>query len=182
LTSWIPAHEVTIQRPTIEAAMVDADARLKPIGLKALATMLDQTLSLWPTPENWAQIGRFYTEALADVPFDLVDKALRHVRMHRQYATMPKPAELRQPIEADLAARRGELTKLRLMLKRAPDERAEDPVKPEQWAETQRIVAEVARQRRLDEQARRRPIAPRHLEFTEEDRERAFRNLQAGKV
>lgn len=177
LISWVPAHEVTTPKAAIERALLDVNQMLRPIAPKVLATLLDQTLSLWPTPENWAQIGRYYTEALADAPFDLVDKALKHVRLHRQYATMPKPAELRQPIEADLARRQSERTKLLLMRERAPDERRDDPVTPEQWAHVQEILAKVARERQMDRRAEQ-PISPRYIKFTEEDRERAFRNLQ----
>lgn len=57
---------------------------------------LDSTLAIWPLPPNWAQIAPHYREALADVPADLVDMALRHVRLTSKW--LPKPSEIREPI------------------------------------------------------------------------------------
>ena len=65
---------------------------------------LAQTLAIWPPPDNLAAIMPHYRMALADVPADLVDVALRHVALHSKW--FPKPAELREPIERLLDQRR----------------------------------------------------------------------------
>jgi hypothetical protein len=69
----------------------------------ALAVKLDATLAIWKLPDDWAAMAPFYIEALADVPADLVDIALKHVRLNCKW--FPKPAELRAPIERLLAER-----------------------------------------------------------------------------
>src|SRR5262249_55279447 len=53
---------------------------------------------------NLAQIMPAYLEALADVPPDLVEIALKHVRQNLKW--FPKPCELREPIAGVLEARR----------------------------------------------------------------------------
>jgi hypothetical protein len=77
--------------------------RLRPIEPKELAVKLVQTFAIWKLPDNWDAIAPFYREALADVPADLAEFALRHVRLTCKW--LPKPAELREPIAELLATR-----------------------------------------------------------------------------
>lgn len=78
---------------------------LQPIDPKALAVKLAETLALWKVPDDWsAAKADWYREALADLPDDLVDLALRHARMN--YKFFPKPAELREPVQRILSQRR----------------------------------------------------------------------------
>ena len=79
-------------------------AELQPIDERELGVKLAQTLAIWPPPDNLAAIMPHYRMALADVPADLVDVALRHVALHSKW--FPKPAELREPIERLLDQRR----------------------------------------------------------------------------
>lgn len=65
---------------------------------------LAQTLAIWPPPDNLAAIMPAYRMALADVPADLVDIALRHVMLNCKW--FPRPAELREPIARLLEQRR----------------------------------------------------------------------------
>ena len=72
-------------------------ANLRPIDPRELAVKLEATLAIWPLPDQWPVAAPYYREALADVPADLVDMALKHVRTHLKW--FPKPCELREPIE-----------------------------------------------------------------------------------
>ena len=83
-------------------------AELRPIDERELGVKLAQTLAIWPPPDNLAAIMPHYRMALADVPADLVDVALRHVALHSKW--FPKPAELREPIERLLDQRRRRVT------------------------------------------------------------------------
>lgn len=76
---------------------------LVPMDPKALMVKLAQTLAIWKLPDDWDEVGVFYREAFADVPADLVDIALRHVRLTLKW--FPKPCELREPIARMLQER-----------------------------------------------------------------------------
>lgn len=84
-------------KPGLQPRSPTLPANLRPIDAKALAVKLADTLSLWKTPDTWsAAQADWYREALADLPADLVDLALKHARTH--YKFFPKPAELREPV------------------------------------------------------------------------------------
>lgn len=57
---------------------------------------LASTMQIWKAAERWESVAQFYREALGDVPADLVDLALRHVRLNCKFR--PTPAEVREPI------------------------------------------------------------------------------------
>jgi hypothetical protein len=137
--------ELTILRPgearlpaPLRTALEKARADLQPISPKALAVKLEQTLAIWPLPENFQQTAQFYREALADVPADLVDKALSHVRLTSKW--FPKPAELREPIRDALAARRRILGEAQRDAREYVPPVKGAPPTPEQFAEVKRIV------------------------------------------
>ena len=71
-------------------------------------------MAAWTLPENWADIAKFYIEALEDVPHDLVEEALKHVRLNCTF--FPKPAELRGPIAEALSERRAARDRLETVL------------------------------------------------------------------
>lgn len=79
-------------------------ANLRPIDERELGVKLAQTLALWPPPDNLAAVMPAYRMALADVPADLVDIALRHVMLNCKW--FPRPAEIREPIARLLEQRR----------------------------------------------------------------------------
>lgn len=82
---------------------------------------LVHTLAPWPdaAPELMSQ----YREVMADVPQDLVEIALRHVLRTATY--LPKPSELRAPIERILTQRQ----------RRVADQARRDADKAEQLRE-----------------------------------------------
>ena len=86
----------------------------EPADPKAVAVLLEQTLEIFGTPDNWERIAVFYLEAFEDAPLDLVQAALKDVR--RTCKFFPKPAELRAPIAKEIGERRHTTWLLRLML------------------------------------------------------------------
>lgn len=108
ILSAVPAH---LPAP-LRTSLAEARKATKAVDPKALAVMLNETLALWPQPAEFQTTAKFYREALADVPHELVEKALRHVRLTSKF--FPKPAEIREAIAKDLDAlrkRRWELEK-----------------------------------------------------------------------
>jgi hypothetical protein len=137
--------ELTILRPgearlpaPLRTALEKARADLQPISPKALAVKLEQTLAIWPLPENFQQTAQFYREALADVPADLAEMALRHVRLNSKW--FPKPAELREPIKSALEARRSALWAATRAAREYTPPVKDPPPTPEQFAEIKQIV------------------------------------------
>lgn len=99
------------------SAITEAEALTTAIDGKTLAVLLAQTFKLWNPPEDWDDTAPFYREALEDVPLDLVQSALKHLRQTLKW--FPKPCELRAPIEGELRRRRDVLRRLKLMEQKA---------------------------------------------------------------
>jgi hypothetical protein len=89
--------------PAIQNALATARQAIRPIDPKTLAVKLGETLALWPQPENWRSVSKFYFEALETMPGDVVDLALEHVRKHCKF--FPRPAELHAPAEIEMQKR-----------------------------------------------------------------------------
>lgn len=104
-----------VSRATVERELETRTAALTPVDEKALVVLLDRTLALWKLPDNWSEIAAFYLEALRDLPIDLLEKALRHVRMTCKF--LPKPAELREAVAKDLDERRADALRCRMLLR-----------------------------------------------------------------
>jgi hypothetical protein len=131
----------------LPSAITEIEALNAPIDPKALAVLLLKTLKLWRLPEDWDDIAPFYRDALADAPLDLVQAALRHVRLTLKW--FPKPCELRAPIEAELERRRNLLRRIRTMAMLAEKGAVEEePWVPRTEAEKAEAV-EIARKTRL---------------------------------
>lgn len=115
LTSdWTPDQPVsTEQASAIPDALDHARAAVEPINPKALAVLLARTAKLWKLPEEWDDIAEFYVEALEDVPLDLVQSALKHVRLTSKW--FPKPSEIRASIGLELDRRRHVRRRLEVM-------------------------------------------------------------------
>ena len=111
-------------------------ANLRPIDPRELAVKLESTLAIWPLPDHWSLVAPYYREAMADVPADLVNMALRHVRLNSKW--LPKPSELRDPIRRILAQRQA----------RAADQSRREAEHAQQLRE--RAEWESARQGRAD--------------------------------
>lgn len=102
--AMIPKPEPARLPVPLQTALTAARSDLTPIDPKALAVMLKETLALWPLPAEFDTTAKFYREALQDVPLDLVETALRHVRLSSRF--FPRPAEIRDAIRDELARRR----------------------------------------------------------------------------
>ena len=128
------------------AAITEIEALNHPVDPKTLAVLLLKSLKLWKLPEDWDDIAPFYREALADVPVDLVQSALKHLRLTLKW--FPKPCELRAPIEAELQRRRDLLRRIKTMeLKAAKGDVEEEPWVPR--TETEKAeAAEIAEKTR----------------------------------
>jgi hypothetical protein len=98
---------------SLPSAITEAEALTTAIDSKTLAVLLAQTLKIWNPPEDFDDTAQFYREALEDVPVDLVQAALKHLRQTLKW--FPKPCELRAPIETELRRRRDVLRRLKLM-------------------------------------------------------------------
>lgn len=111
---------------------------LEPISPKALAVLMNQTFAIWPLPENWQQIAPVYREALEAIPLDLVQSALKHVRLTSKW--FPKPSELIDPVRAEMENRKQTLRRLTTMdmLARKQGQQAAPAARPK------RTEAEIA--------------------------------------
>lgn len=147
VTAWTPDQRIPAESAaSLPSAITEAEGLTRPIEAKMLAVLLAQTCKIWNPPEDWDDIAQFYREALEDVPVDLVQSALKHLRLTLKW--FPKPCELRAPIEAELQRRRDVLRRLRTMelkVKRgdvAPPELRVVPT-PEQKAAADEINAKT---------------------------------------
>ena len=92
----------------------DVHRLLTPVDTKTGMVLLDQTMGLFGTPENWGDIAEFYLEAIEDLPEDLLRKALKHIRMtYKNF--IPKPAHIREHVEGEYKTRISCASKLRIM-------------------------------------------------------------------
>ncbi len=99
--------------------MLEAQVGLQPMDRRELAVKLDKTLTLWAAPEGFEVTAEFYLEALEDLPADLVEAALKQVRMTYRYPSMPKPADFRSAVVAELGRRQRQARKLEIAITRA---------------------------------------------------------------
>lgn len=99
------------------SAITEAEALTTAIDGKTLAVLLMQTFKIWNPPDDIDDTAQFYREALEDVPLDLVQASLKHLRQTLKW--FPKPCELRAPIETELRRRRDVLRRLKLMEQKA---------------------------------------------------------------
>lgn len=112
--SWTADQDVPADSAaSLPSAIAEIEALTTPIDGKTLAVLLMQTLKIWNPPGDFDDTAQFYREALEDVPADLVQAALKHLRQTLKW--FPKPCELRAPIEDELRRRRDILRRLKLM-------------------------------------------------------------------
>jgi hypothetical protein len=117
---------------------------LEPINPKALAVLMNQTFAIWPLPENWQQIAPIYREALEAIPLDLVQSALKHVRLTSKW--FPKPSELIDPVRSEMENRKQTLRRLTTMdmLARKQGQQAPPAVRPKRTEADIAIATEAA--------------------------------------
>lgn len=113
LAGWTLAEALPVTAEQVQTGIAIATALLRPADPREAAVKLDRTLRLWRLPEAWDDVAEFYLEALEDVPSDLLDVALKRVRLSHKYPTAPSPAEFRLAIASDLAARKAQMMLLR---------------------------------------------------------------------
>jgi hypothetical protein len=147
LTSWSPDQRVPAESAaSLPSAITEAEALTTAIDGKTLAVLLMQTFKIWNPPDDIDDTAQFYREALEDVPLDLVQAALKHLRQTLKW--FPKPCELRAPIETELRRRRDVLRRLKLMELKVHRGDVEEPAlrvvpTPEQKAEAEAIAAKT---------------------------------------
>ena len=147
VTCWTPDQRIPAETAaSLPTAITEAEALTRPVDGKTLAVLLMQSFKIWNPPEDWDDIAQFYREALEDVPLDLVQSSLKHLRLTLKW--FPKPCELRAPIDAELRRRRDVLRRLKLMeLKVQRGDVAEPELRvvptPEQQAEADAINAKT---------------------------------------
>lgn len=133
---------------------------------RAIAVLLKPLIDLHGEPSAWATAAPLYMEALADIPPELLEAAVKHcIRTCRFF---PKPAELRAPIADELNDyRRRQHERNRAAL---PAPAPVDPPTPEEIAYVEKLVAPViAGVKRRSKAMRglpplpREPLAPFHL-------------------
>lgn len=148
--SWTPDQPVLLeQAAAIPEAIDHARAAVVPVTTKALAVLLAKTAKLWKLPEEWDDIAEFYVEALDDVPLDLVQSALKHVRLNSKW--FPKPSEIRASVTLELDRRRHVLRRIEVMeqkMKRGDVERQE-PWQPASAEDKARVAAMLANVRKI---------------------------------
>lgn len=110
-------------RPFIEDAVLDMEEENIPADPIVWGQELDRTMALW-NPADWASVSAFYFEAFAHVPRDLAFLALRRARQSCKYC--PKPAELRELIDFEMAERKRREVALRLMADKAKRTKPEE--------------------------------------------------------
>lgn len=83
-----------------------------PVDRRALVVVAEQTLALFPMPDNWAEQAAAWYSALADIPEDLIRVAFERVARNCRF--WPRPAEVREQIAAELSERRVAVRRLKV--------------------------------------------------------------------
>jgi hypothetical protein len=87
---------------------------------RAVAVLLKPLIDLHGKPRNWETAAALYVEALADIPPELLAKAVQHAIVSNPY--FPKPADLRASIADELGHYRWQRERERLAALPAPPE------------------------------------------------------------
>ena len=130
-------------RHDVERAILATERALEPVPPEAILDGIKRLLDAVHPPSQsgkrdeiaaelaawWKRNHEIYVAALADLPADLLKAgsvaALRHCRF------MPKPADIRRPVEDELARRQSALVRLRTAARKATRQSAALPVKRE---------------------------------------------------
>ena len=110
---WRAPDDAILSINECDIAIAIIEKHLEPCDPKVAMVLLDETLELFPVPENWDRIAKFYLEALEDIPEDLLRKTLKHVRMTQKW--FPKPVELRKHAMDELFNRKICVTRFNVM-------------------------------------------------------------------
>ena len=144
-------------RHDVERAILAVERALEPVPPDAILDGIKRLLDAMNPPSQsarreeiavdlaawWKRNHEIYVAALADLPADLLKAgsvaALKHCRF------MPKPADIRRPVEDELARRQSVLTRLRMAGRKAAREGSaapvtREPLTPEQEARLARLL------------------------------------------
>lgn len=137
------------QAEKLPEALRHARAAVEPIDQQGLVVLLEKTAKLWKIPDEWEETAEFYIEAMEDVPLDLVQSALKHVRMTLKW--FPKPSELRGSISLELDRRRHVLRRLEVMEQKVKLGGVEKPAdwKPASAEDKARVAEMLANVRKI---------------------------------
>lgn len=170
VTDWTPGRAVTdCSRQRVEAALARAVEALAPIDPMRLGEGLRTLMHVWPAPSSWnAEVAmRAYVEVFADLPPDLFAIARAHALRHCK--RLPSPADILDPVNAELARRQNLVAQLRWVLGGAKFETPKRPSKEER-EKVAALLAGLARS--LEAPTKKRTRAPRYVEMTAEQRAR----------
>lgn len=156
LDAWQYVNPVPVPVLEVDRAIMAVERALEPVPADAILAGVKRLLDAMNPPSQsakrddiaadlaawWKRNHEIYVAALADLPEDLLKAgslaALRSCRF------MPKPADIRKPVEQELARRHAALLRLRTARQKALRARPTGPVKrepltPEQEAMLARI-------------------------------------------
>lgn len=140
----------SISRAWLEDALLDAHAVLVPASEKAFAVLMDRLLEFADTfgvkHPGKAKAVRFYSEALEDLPADLLAKAVDSVVRNYVYGhRLPPPGDLRKAVSDELLDRTA--TKLRIdsALRFGKFEKPPVEASPEEKERNLKILADAKR-------------------------------------
>ena len=179
---WTPGEIIEdCGRDRVVAALKAAEDAIRPAGPLVLGAALSRLLSIYPRPREYdadrAMAG--YLDALADLPADLVAAACEMTARTRR--AWPTPADIREPVERELAERRRLANRLRLVVEQArfAPTTAEGPLATA--AQFRALIDSFVARTGV---SARRAYTPRsaQVDMTEDERERAFANLRAGRL
>ena len=112
LDAWRPGEMVPryIDRPLLIRAQFDATRHLRPASDEAFGVIMDRLFDFAETfgikHHDQAAAMRFYSEALDDLPADLLDLAVNAMIRGYVYGNrLPPPGDLRNVASEELAAR-----------------------------------------------------------------------------
>lgn len=131
----------TERKPTPGRSISLAERHSMRSDPRTIAVILKPLIDLHGEPRNWATAAPIYLKALADIPPDLLTKAVAEMIATNQY--FPKPAELRNAIADELADRRRAADEKRRLALPAPE-----PIPPpteQEIADVERLVSTLAR-------------------------------------
>lgn len=110
-------------RPSAEALLNDLTLGVRKASPEGYAVAMDRLMEFAAafgikTPDR-KTILNVYRETLGDLPQDLLEAAISRTMADYKYQNMPKPADIRQHVRADLAQRKIHLMTLRMALSKA---------------------------------------------------------------
>jgi hypothetical protein len=102
-TAGSTSANLTLAEATTVLSVLDES--LVPAPVETQTVLIDETMALWATPDNFGSLADFYLEAVEEFPEDILRAALKTVRLKHVYPTLPKPADFHQAGIGALEAR-----------------------------------------------------------------------------